>query len=73
MTAEVIYERRWALAILESVLRRSKNEYQAAHRNDRIVAPDGVDLNLNGLDDNEQLTNGFVQYTDANTNSDPCH
>ena len=30
VTAEVIYERRWALAILESVLRRLKDEYRVA-------------------------------------------
>ena len=30
ITAELIYERRWALTVLEQVLSRLKNEYQAA-------------------------------------------
>src|SRR5262249_31134936 len=31
MTAEMIYERRWALTVLERVLSRLKDEYLAAH------------------------------------------
>jgi RNA polymerase sigma factor (sigma-70 family) len=31
VTAELIYERRWALTVLEQVLSRLKDEYQAAH------------------------------------------
>src|SRR4029453_17059258 len=30
VTAEMIYERRWALTVLEEVLNRLKNEYRAA-------------------------------------------
>ena len=37
LTAERIYERRWASTLLEQVLRRLKDEYRAARGTCRVI------------------------------------